>query len=204
MFPYKNIVFDMGNVLINYDPDNVTRQYTDDPARIREVHNVLFCSQEWLKLDAGLLSEEDALQKVLRRFQTEEDRELAAKSFWNWDRFNMSPAPGMEELIRDLKQRGHGIYVLSNASIRLPKVYRNYMPAAELYDGVFFSAEHKCIKPQQEIYEKFLRMFHLDPAECFFIDDLPENIRGAEQAGMGGYCFGDGDLGNLRKALQLP
>ena len=129
MFTFKNVVFDMGNVLVNYDPDLVTRQYTDDPELIREVHNVLFCSQEWLKLDAGLITEESALRSVLKRFRTEEDRSLAAKCFWDWDKYNMHPAPGMAEIIQELKARGNGVYVLSNASIRLPKVYRRVMPA---------------------------------------------------------------------------
>jgi putative hydrolase of the HAD superfamily len=204
VFKYKNVVFDMGNVLVNYDPDLVTKQYTDDPALIREVHNVLFCSQEWLKLDAGLISEESALRSVLKRFRTEEGRSLAAKCFWDWDKYNMHPAPGMAEIIQELKARGNGVYVLSNASIRLPKVYRRVMPAAELYDGVFFSAEYRCIKPQAIIYETFLERFRLKAKDCFFIDDLPENIEGAEAAGMGGFCYTPGRTGELRKILELP
>ena len=204
MFNYKNVVFDMGNVLVNYDPDLVTKQYTDDPDLIREVHNVLFCSQEWLKLDAGLISEESALQSVLKRFRTEEDRSLAAKCFWDWDKYNMHPAPGMAEIIQELKARGNGVYVLSNASIRLPKVYRRVMPAAELYDGVFFSAEYRCIKPQAMIYETFLKQFNLKAGDCFFIDDLPENIEGAKDVGMGGFCYTPGRTDELRKILELP
>lgn len=204
MFAYKNVVFDMGNVLVNYDPDQVTKQYTDDPERIREVHNVLFCSQEWLKLDAGLIPEEQAIRTVLKRFRTEEDRELAEKCFWDWDKYNMSPAPGMAELIRDLKDRGNGVYVLSNASIRLPGMYWKVMPAAELYDGVFFSAEYRCIKPQAMIYETFLSRFGLNAGDCFFIDDLAENIKGAEDAGMGGFCYTPGRIDELRKVLELP
>ena len=204
MFTFKNVVFDMGNVLVNYDPDLVTRQYTDDPELIREVHNVLFCSQEWLKLDAGLITEESALRSVLKRFRTEEDRSLSAKCFWDWDKYNMHPAPGMAEIIQELKARGNGVYVLSNASIRLPKVYRRVMPAAELYDGVFFSAEYRCIKPQAMIYETFLKQFRLKAGDCFFIDDLPENIEGAEAAGMGGFCYTPGRTGELRRILELP
>ena len=204
MFTFKNVVFDMGNVLVNYDPDLVTKQYTDDPELIREVHNVLFCSQEWLKLDAGLISEESALQSVLKRFRTEEDRSLAAKCFRDWDKYNMHPAPGMAEIIQELKARGNGVYVLSNASIRLPKVYRRVMPAAELYDGVFFSAEYRCIKPQAMIYETFLKQFNLKAGDCFFIDDLPENIEGAKDVGMGGFCYTPGRTDELRKILELP
>ena len=204
MFKYKNVVFDMGNVLVNYDPDLVTRQYTDDPDLIREVHNVLFCSQEWLKLDAGIISEESALRSVLKRFRTEEERSLAARCFRDWDKYNMHPAPGMAEIIQELKARGNGVYVLSNASIRLPQVYRRVMPAADLYDGVFFSAEYRCIKPQAIIYETFLKQFRLKAGDCFFIDDLPENIEGAEAAGMGGFCYTPGRIDELRRILELP
>ena len=116
----------------------------------------------------------------------------------------MHPAPGMAEIIQELKARGNGVYVLSNASIRLPKVYRRVMPAAELYDGVFFSAEYRCIKPQAMIYETFLKQFRLKAGDCFFIDDLPENIEGAKAVGMGGFCYTPGRTDELRRILELP
>lgn len=200
---YKNIVFDMGNVLIEYDPDKITRKYTSDEHIIREIHNVLFCSGEWYLLDAGLITEEYALSKVLKRFENDEQRELARKCFVHWHECNMWPKPGMAEVVEALKESGHGIYILSNASLRLPQCYREVMPRWDLYDGVFFSAEEKCLKPQPLIYEKFFERFGLNPADCFFIDDLEPNIEGARACGMEGYVFDHGDVAKLREVLGL-
>lgn len=200
---YKNIVFDMGNVLIQYDPDQVTRQYTEDPELIREIHNVLFCSGEWYLLDAGLITEDYAMEKVLKRFATEEQKELAARCFAHWHEYNMWAKPGMAEVVEELKEQGKGIYILSNASLRLPQCYRSVMPRCDLYDGVMFSAEEKCLKPQAMIYERFFARFGLKAEECFFIDDLEQNIAGAKACGMNGYVFADGDVTELRKVLGL-
>lgn len=203
-FPYKNIVFDMGKVLVDYDPDRVTRQYTQDESRVREIHNTLFCSGEWIMLDAGLISEAYALRKLLRRFESEEMREIARQSFAHWHEVNMTPKPGMEALLRELKARGHGLYVLSNASRRLPQCYREVIPAAECFDGVFFSADWGCMKPQDVMYERFFAHFGLKPESCFFIDDLDINIEGARACGMAGYVFEHGEVGRLREVLGLP
>lgn len=186
---YKNIVFDMGNVLIDYDEDRVSRKFSGNEALIREVHNTVFCSSEWLKLDAGLISEEA--------------RELARKAFSQWHLYNMREKPGSAEIIRGLHERGQRIFILSNANLRLPGCYRRVMPLPELYDGVFFSAEHRCIKPQDIIYERFFRLFSLRPSECFFVDDLPENIEAASIAGMDGFVFSDGRAETLKELFEL-
>lgn len=64
---YQNYVFDMGKVLIEYEIDNVIRQYTDDEDIIREVELITFLSGEWTLLDGGLISEEDALDAMLKK-----------------------------------------------------------------------------------------------------------------------------------------
>ncbi len=200
---YKNIVFDMGDVLIEYDPDLVTKHYTDDPAVIREIHNVMFCSQEWFKLDGGLISEEVAESRWLPRMSSDAVRDIARLSFRDWDKYNMWQKPGMDEVVEALKARGQHIYILSNASLRLRTCYLDVMPRADLYDGVLFSAEVKCVKPQDVIFERFFRRFGLQPADCFFVDDLPENIAGAASVGMDGYVFRDGRAETIRKVLEV-
>ena len=55
--------------------------------------------------------------------------------------------------------------------------------------------------PQKELYQHLYARFHLEPQECFFIDDLPVNIEGAAKTGMDGYCFADGDVEKLRQRL---
>ncbi len=197
---YQNYVFDMGKVLIDYDIDNVIRKFTSDPNIIREVELITFESGEWIQLDAGLMSEEEGLEEMLRHASSDEVREITKQSFWNWHKYNMRPKVGMAELLADLKQRGKKIYVLSNASVRLESCYKDYMPRPDLFDGVLFSASVKYIKPQKRIYEIFFEQFSLKPEECYFIDDRKGNIVGSREAGMEGYVF-DGDVEKLKQTI---
>ena len=186
MISYKNILFDMGNVLVTYNPEWVIRQYTEDEELIREVKNIVFNSQEWFLLDAGLIEEEKAERNWMERLSSDKARELAHLSFQNWHLYNMKVIPGTAEMIRALKENGKEIYLLSNASMRLLSIYKEVIPAVECFSGIFYSAAHKCVKPQDIIYERFLKEYSLKPSDCFFIDDLEENISAAKAVGISG------------------
>ena len=186
MISYKNILFDMGNVLVTYNPEWVIRHYTEDEELIREVKNIVFHSQEWLLLDAGLIEEEKAERNWMERLSSDKAREIAPLSFQNWHLYNMKVIPGTAEMIRALKENGKEIYLLSNASMRLLSIYKEVIPAVECFSGIFYSAAHKCVKPQDIIYERFLKEYSLNPADCFFIDDLEENISAAKAVGISG------------------
>lgn len=197
----RNMVFDMGRVLLDYDPVGVCRHYTEDESAIGVIRKELFESEEWKLLDLGAIGEEEALRRVFERVPGEELRDLARKSLEHWHEFNLSPKPGMEELVRELKEKGFGIYLCSNASLRL-RVFEWMIPGIEYFDGTLVSAEEGLVKPDPAIYRRLFETFSLKPEECFFIDDLPANIAGAEQCGMKGYCFADGDVERLRSALR--
>ena len=186
MISYKNILFDMGNVLVSYNPEWVIRHYTEDEELIREVKNIVFYSQEWFLLDAGLIEEEKAERNWMERLSSDKARELAHLSFQNWHLYNMKVIPGTAEMIRALKENGKEIYLLSNASMRLLSIYKEVIPAVECFSGIFYSAAHKCVKPQDIIYERFLKEYSLKPSDCFFIDDLEENISAAKAVGISG------------------
>lgn len=186
MISYKNILFDMGNVLVTYNPEWVIRRYTEDEELIREVKNIVFNSQEWLLLDAGLIEEEKAERNWMERLSSDKARELTHLSFQNWHLYNMKVIPGTAEMIRALKENGKEIYLLSNASMRLLSIYKEVIPAVECFSGIFYSAAHKCVKPQDIIYERFLKEYSLKPSDCFFIDDLEENISAAKAVGISG------------------
>ena len=186
MISYKNILFDMGNVLVTYNPEWVIRHYTEDEELIREVKNIVFNSQEWFLLDAGLIEEEKAERNWMERLSSNKVRELAHLSFQNWHLYNMKVIPGTAEMIRALKENGKEIYLLSNASMRLLSIYKEVIPAVECFSGIFYSAAHKCVKPQDIIYERFLKEYSLKPSDCFFIDDLEENISAAKAVGISG------------------
>ena len=197
----KNIVFDMGNVLVKYDAAPVCRQFIEDQEDLERVRTAVFISPEWTLMDMGVLTDEQALRQICSRLP-QRLHEAAALCLQHWHVYNMWPIKEMDSLIRDLKARGFGIYVCSNAAIRLVDVYQDLFPAVECFDGLLFSAEVKCIKPQKEMYQHLFDRFQLKPEECFFIDDLPMNIEGARACGMDGYCFADGDVKKLKEVLD--
>lgn len=199
----KNIVFDMGNVLVRYDSMRVCSQYIEDEEERRLVNTSVFVSPEWLMLDMGLISEEEALKKMQARLPEAHAKEMAKLCLEHWHEYCMWEIEGMRDLVKELKERGFGIYLCSNASLRMLSCYRQVIPAIELFDGVLFSAEVKCMKPQKEMYCHLYERFRLMPEECFFVDDLPANIRGARETGMNGYCFADGDVEKLKENLRL-
>lgn len=194
----RNIVFDMGQVLLRFDRDYfITRlgiEGEDKELLKREV----FLSLEWARMDRGSLTDEEAALSVCRRLP-ERLHDAARKLVQMWDR-PILPIPGMYELIEELKGKGYGIYLLSNASYR----QHDYWPrveASKFFDGTLISADEKVVKPQPEIYRLLLERFDLKAEECFFIDDVPANIEGAFFCGIPGAVF-HGDAVLLRRDLR--
>lgn len=195
----KNIVFDMGKVLFNYDSRKGCEPFVTNPDDQTLILDRLFSSFEWLMLDMGVISEAQALVQIKQRLP-EHLHEAAGQCLAHWHEYCMWPIAGMEELVKELKEKGYGIYLCSNASLRMPAIQDNY-PVFRYFDGILFSAQVKCIKPQKEIYEHLFSRFRLKPEECFFIDDIQLNIDGAKDCGMDGYCFADMNVERLRQVL---
>ena len=194
----RNIVFDMGNVLIRFDRDYFIDRLgvapEDKPLLKREV----FLSLEWARMDRGSMTDEEAAESVCRRLP-ERLHDAARKLVSMWDR-PILPIEGMYELIEELKANGYGIYLLSNASYR----QHDYWPrveASRFFDGTLISADEKVVKPQPEIYRLLLERFDLKAEECFFVDDVPSNIEGAFYCGIPGAVF-HGDAALLRRDLR--
>lgn len=196
----RNIVFDMGKVLLDYDPVKVCWQFTDREEDVALIGKELFFSEEWVMLDRGDITEEEALLRVQGRLPDERLKTMAAESLAHWHEYNISPKPGMRELVIALKERGCRIYLCSNASLRL-RVFQDQIPGIEYFDGTLVSAEERVLKPEPEIFERLFERYSLRPEESFFIDDLEANIEGARRCGMDGYCFADGDVERLKKYL---
>lgn len=196
----KNIVFDMGKVLLDYDPLKVCWQYTDREEDVKLLNKALFSSPEWILLDRGEITEAEAMNVVRDRLPDARLKDMADQCMAHWHEHNISPMPGMGDLVREIKENGYHIYLCSNASLRL-RVYQDQIPGMEYFDGVLVSAEERLLKPEPAIYERLFEKFSILGEESFFIDDLKENIEGAKACGMDGYCFWDQDVTKLRAAL---
>ena len=109
--------------------------------------------------------------------------------------------PGMEELVRRLKKPGWSVYLLSNTAVTYHQ-YSHKLPAIDCFDGQFISADYHLLKPNREIYEKFVQVFGLVPEECYFIDNKAENVNAAIAAGWGGGFAFLGESATLEEALK--
>ena len=194
----KNILFDMGQVLIRFDQQYFIHRFGIEGDDVSLLMRELFRSVEWVQMDRGSLREEDAFRSISQRLP-ERLHDVAWKLICMWDR-PILEIDGMYDLVAELKDLGYGIYLLSNASVRQHD-YWPRIPASRFFDGKLISADHHVIKPQPEIYRLCLEKFGLKPEECFFIDDAPANIEGALCCGIAGAVF-HGDAKLLRSQLR--
>lgn len=194
----QNIIFDMGRVLIDWDPDRIIARLGVDAQDARLLRREVFNNVEWVSMDRGTLSQEEGLHSICRRLPASL-HESARACVFDWWKPPLWPTPGMAELIAELKGLGYGIYLLSNATSSL-HAYCHRLPGAEHFSGMIVSADWGLLKPQREIYEKLFSTYSLNPETCFFIDDNPPNIDGARCVGMDGTVF-FGDMGRLRREL---
>ncbi len=193
------LLCDMGNVLIRYDPPHfLDRLGITDPADRELLLGEIFASPLWPKLDSGELDEPDlevhALPRLPGRFHS-----AARQLLYHWDD-PIEPVPGMAPLLEQCKAAGLGLYLVSNASRRQPE-YWPRVPGSQLFGGTVISACHRCVKPQAAIYRIALEQFRLRPEECLFIDDMEQNIQGAQALGIPGFLF-TGDAAALGRCLR--
>jgi len=195
----KNIVFDMGRVLLHFSTDDVISPYFPDSEEHALVYETIYGSGDWVLLDDATLTDQEAMARWKQKLPAEWHDRLDAL-FANWPE-TMTPIEGMEELVCDLKAAGYGCYVLSNASVR----FSEYAPKKSVFshmDGLFVSAFYHMLKPDPAIYLRMCEEFSLDPEECFFIDDVAANIEGAAKVGMRGVQFPEYDVASLRGSLR--
>jgi putative hydrolase of the HAD superfamily len=181
----RNIVFDMGNVLLSYEPEKYVDKIIKDPAGADAVLRELFGGPEWPMLDAGTITEEETVRRVQSRIPRY--AALVPRAMERWDDM-LTPLPGMPEIVAELKAKGYPLYVLSNMSLRFSRIFQQ-REIFRYFDGYVFSAIEKIVKPDPAIYRLLLNRFHLNADECLFFDDLPQNVEGAERVGLHAHRF---------------
>ena len=194
----RNIVFDMGQVLLRFLPDLFIERLGVEGEDKKLLKREVFQSLEWARMDRGSLTDAEAAEIICRRMP-ERLHEAVHALVDRWDRPILA-VEGTEELIAELKEKGYGIYLLSNASYRQHD-YWPKLPASRYFDGTLVSADVKLVKPQPEIYRLLCETFSLVPDECVFIDDAINNAEGAFLCGMHPIVFHD-DVDELRARLR--
>lgn len=183
----KNIVFDLGNVLISFQPDTYLFRRFNNQEIIKELYQKVFGSQDWVELDRGTITEKEVIEKFCRLYPQLAD---SIKSiFADWGEI-LIPIEGTVDLLNRLAKQEYNLYVLSNFHLEAFKRISS-LDFFEHFDGTVISAKINYIKPEPEIYQHLLKEFRLIPGETVFIDDVAENIKGAAALGIETIHFKD-------------
>lgn len=195
----RNILFDMGGVLLDFSPAKFVARLGLDAADSTILEREVFRGVEWVSLDRGSVSEEEAFASMLTRIPARLHG-AARELFDNWDKPRL-PLPGLEDTVKELSDKGYGLYLFSNAGKRHAQYWPD-LPVAQYFgDRLMVSAWYQILKPNPEFYETGLRRFGLDRRECLFIDDFAVNVEGALRVGLDGVVY-HGDPALLRQRLR--
>jgi len=198
----KNIVFDLGNVLINFRPSEFFDK-KNYPENIKAtILSDIFYSKEWAMMDNGEINTTEAIDAIALKSSLK--REEIAHIF-NLRAELMFPLDTNVKLLPELKKRGFRLYFLSNFPMDIFEEIKTGYYFFKYFDGGIISSEAKFSKPDSRIYEILLEKYSLIPEECLFIDDLEINVKAAEAGGMKGLVtFGSLEISKeLEKALIL-
>ncbi|QDZ00524.1 HAD family phosphatase [Nitratireductor mangrovi] len=192
MTDIRHIVFDIGKVLIHYDPEIPYRRLIpDDDRRAWFFEHV--CTSDWnVEQDRGRRWEE-AEALLIAAYPDEEDNIRAFRR--NWHEMVPHAYEGSVALMLELIEAGHDVTMLTNFAADTFVEARRRFPFLDRPRGVTVSGEVGLIKPDLRIYERHASDFGLDPQAALFIDDSPKNVEGARAAGWQAIHFtGEADL----------
>ena len=179
-------VFDVGNVLIRWDPRNLYRKLIADEAE-REDFLARICSPEWnLEMDRGRAFAEGVAERVALFPQ----HEALIRAFD--ERWLETLDGAVEEavaILEELRAAGVKTYAITNFSREKFALTRTRYPFLDSFEGIVVSAHEQLLKPDPRIYALLCERHGLAPADCIFIDDSLANVEGARAFGMQGHHF---------------
>lgn len=179
----QNVIFDLGNVLLRFAPDElIMSQYNDESVKVVLMRSV-FKAPEWLLMDRGELTDAEATEAFIKHAPEYAEEIRAIMKIWPRA---ITPIGKHIEILEDLKTRGFNCYVLSNFPKDAYEAQEALHPFFKKFDGGIVSAYVHHIKPEKEIYERLFEKYDLDPSTCLLLDDRPENIEAGKALGMKG------------------
>lgn len=180
----KNIIFDIGNVILNFNVDDVLQKFTSDRNEQKFILDNIINSPEWLGnalIDTGYITRENAIEIVKDRTNHVYDN-LITDFWYNYNNF-AKVDENVLNLIKKLKNNNYKIYLLSNIN---PYTYEFVEKSGlfELVDGYVLSYQEHKVKPFVSIYTTLLERYNLIPSESVFIDDNQNNITTGNSLGI--------------------
>ncbi len=183
----KNLIFDLGGVLIDWNPKEVFKTIFESESEVQWfLENI--CTMDWnVQQDAGRSLEEAT--KTLQSKHPEWYSQIAAY-YGRWDEMLIGPISQTVDILSQLKTNNQvNLFALTNWSVETFPVALDRYDFLKWFQGIVVSGEEKCIKPDAKIYKILLDRYHLNAEECLFIDDNKQNVRGALALGIQSIWF---------------
>jgi 2-haloacid dehalogenase len=182
----KAVVFDLGGVLIDWDPRYLYRKLLADEAAVEEFLATV-CTPEWnAELDRGRPFAEGVAELVERH---PEHAAAIAAYHERWPEMVAGDIPGTVEVLAELQAAGVPLYALTNWSAETFAITRGRFEFLEWFDGLLVSGEERVTKPDPAIFQLLLDRFGLDPTATVFVDDSEANVAAARRLGFDAIRF---------------
>jgi len=184
----SNLILDIGNVICNWNPDGLVGRTFDDPADQQEALRVTVNTPDWLALDRGEMTLDEAIWRAQARTHLD-DKDIASV----YDNLCVSLEALPESMAAMARARDQGVpmYILSNMQAHAWEYLQETFECFSWCKDVVVSCEAGLIKPDPAIYQHVCDKFSVTPESCVFIDDMKENIDAAIAFGMEGVQMTD-------------
>lgn len=180
-----DVVFDLGNVVLNWNVDEILQSLDNDEGEKNQLRSQLFEHPDWLDMDRGLRSESSVVTRVVERSGLRRDDVTRALSA---AKQSLVPIPESVRLLQDVYAAGITMYCLSNMSVETFG-FIEHQEFFGMFKGVVISGKERCAKPDTEIYRLLIDRYGLRPADTLFIDDSAPNVHAARDVQMRAYHF---------------
>ena len=183
MKKYKNIVFDVGDVLLVYRWREMLMDYGLSREEAEKIGREMFdCPEKiWSKFDLGNETDEQIIEDFEKIYPADKK---VIRWFIEHGEYMEVPRPAVWEKVHELKHSGYHLYILSNYPESLFKKHTEYADFMKDMDGMMVSYMIHKAKPGREIYAALCEKYTLNPSETIFFDDRAENVQGAIDFGM--------------------
>ncbi len=181
----KNIVFDIGNVLVKWAPHELIKSVfpdRDPEAFLKQIRPA------WIDLNLGKISEAQAIILYHKQLNLSKDE---LQCFMNEVRKNQTFIPGSIELLQKLYNLGFPLYSITDNIKEIMDYHKANSNFLQYFKGIISSSDVGILKPDKRIFQCLLDKYQLTAAESIFIDDLVQNVEGAKSVGMQAFQFID-------------
>lgn len=182
----KQVIFDFGGVLVDWNPQKIVERHTCDKDLQSAIRQEILGHPDWVALDRGTIDEHEAARRISQRSDISYSD---AEDIFEIIRQSFEVIEHTVQLLRRLTERGVACYGLTNIS---GKNYDYLIAKHEFFgllQGVVVSAHENLLKPEPAIYQLICTRYQLRASNTLFVDDMDENCLAANKAGLNSIRF---------------